>query len=1141
MHTNTNPFLSSPDSELSLDLVCPLEHDSRRLNDHRKASSMAMQQDLPADIFVAPLQIRKTGDNHALRRNVDRPIETPVPDPAPVRFQNYLRAAYPFQPTLSPSPTTVTLPLKSGDIILVHSIHTNGWADGTLLVTGERGWLPTNYCEAYDYAAMRPLLRALTEFWDIMRCSNDSSLTVFQNKDYMRGLVAGVRYLLEKSDCLTREAPNVRKHDGIRRTRKGLLSDLSLLVKAGKHLQTLSHQTESQIDTCLDELLLQAFKIVTRAVKFFDIWGEEIAYSRSLAGLSDLSPIEANHQAYLANQSPEQPQRPASRRTSTTHRMSYSANSDHAHNSRLASSRLNQTYDAFLGVLASFLGSHLQSRSSSELLLTTRQAIDSCRRLLAVVDFVIKRDQDSSALLSASKDAMYDTITELVLTAKKLFEPLHSQDEAVVYLPEENRRLVQAATNCVSGAGRCVALTRTALEQTGDFEIDSSLLERASDDVSHQASPVEASFADSAHSLGLQIANIPDTLESQNAEPSPPWLNLPKEDPHLRVESPSTVNSDVPPTPADDHPPTSLLPSTSSQSTLHSPNQLDRPLSNEFAVPVGHLRHKSLIQSTTQRLSGTGSTSESSNNTNDPSDMSSASTAATSFQEGSVGHFSSQESLVNSNLPADEYGEAVIMEKTYAHELLHNNEGHLVGGTLNALVERLTAHDSTPNALFVSTVYLTFRLFAKPTDFVAALVWRFRYAGESQRLAGPVRLRVFNVLKGWLESHWRHDCDDSALPSIVAFAREDLAPVLAGASKRLLELADVVASTHAPVVPRVQSAIGKTSTASFAHGNSSIPIPNPVISKSQLSALRAWKMGGASVSILDFDPLELARQITLKTSQLFCSILPEELLGCEWMKQTSSLAVNVRAMSTLSTDISNLVSESVLQLEDPKKRAAIIKHWTKIAQKCYDLSNYDSVFAIVCSLDSTNIRRMKKTWDLVSQKTKNMLEELQKITDPDRNYRALRQVLNNQLPPCIPYPGRYLTDLTFVDAGNPATRQLNGDQGAIEVINLDKHMKTARIISDLQRFQIPFRIQEVSELQTWMQDQLIRVRSNGEKNYQNHYRRSLILEPREQQSKTSPNPEAGSSRDKFDLLAWTHRGGLSRTKTSSQQQIVAAQ
>jgi hypothetical protein len=111
-------------------------------------------------------------------------------------FHNYLRAFYPFHPTYTVSDTTVTLPLDRGDVILVHSIHTNGWADGTLLISGARGWLPTNYCKAYGPDPMRTLLKALLNFWDLLRSCNASDNEVFGNEEFMGGIIAGIRYLL---------------------------------------------------------------------------------------------------------------------------------------------------------------------------------------------------------------------------------------------------------------------------------------------------------------------------------------------------------------------------------------------------------------------------------------------------------------------------------------------------------------------------------------------------------------------------------------------------------------------------------------------------------------------------------------------------------------------------------------------------------------------------------------------------------------------------------------------------------------------------------------------------------------------------------------------------------------------------------
>lgn len=119
-------------------------------------------------------------------------------DATPI-FHNYLRAFYPFQPSTSLPESTVTLPLNEGDVVLVHSIHTNGWADGTLLLNGSRGWLPTNYCEPYGYGPderMRSLLKALLHFWDLMRSGYVEGSEIFSNQEFMRGIIAGVRNLL---------------------------------------------------------------------------------------------------------------------------------------------------------------------------------------------------------------------------------------------------------------------------------------------------------------------------------------------------------------------------------------------------------------------------------------------------------------------------------------------------------------------------------------------------------------------------------------------------------------------------------------------------------------------------------------------------------------------------------------------------------------------------------------------------------------------------------------------------------------------------------------------------------------------------------------------------------------------------------
>lgn len=170
---------------------------------------MLSNNGMRASLQVAPLTIHKTRSTSSLAASTDaadsqitppatpnEPQQTHVPSVASPIFHNFLRALYPFSPEDVANEATVTLPLNAGDIVLVHSIHTNGWADGTQLADGSRGWLPTNYCTAYNPEEMSCLLKALLNFWDLMRTTCVNNTEIFGSQEFMKGIIAGVRYLL---------------------------------------------------------------------------------------------------------------------------------------------------------------------------------------------------------------------------------------------------------------------------------------------------------------------------------------------------------------------------------------------------------------------------------------------------------------------------------------------------------------------------------------------------------------------------------------------------------------------------------------------------------------------------------------------------------------------------------------------------------------------------------------------------------------------------------------------------------------------------------------------------------------------------------------------------------------------------------
>ncbi|SPQ27178.1 4465a33a-1f7b-4d0d-baab-087cb8669f1a [Thermothielavioides terrestris] len=1119
---------------------------------------------------VAPLTIQKTRGGASVDSQTTPPA-TPksshddtnaIGNSSPV-FHNFLRAFYPFHPDYITNDSTVTLPLNEGDVVLVHSIHTNGWADGTLLANGARGWLPTNYCEAYDPEEMRSLLKALLNFWDLMRSTSVNDCELFGNQDFMKGIIAGDAQRIASTEDVNDVLDDM------------ILKAFRIITKGVRFLDILDDDRRSRVPavTVMTPLTEEAYIPLTppadsassettqghaaTAESRPDASGN--ASDSALSAVGDVAPDRVpcgnrlssayQRQSTGAFRLSQNSSLQVNRLSSTvSHRVSLTGPSSSSQLHNLVSERLNTCHDTFLSHLGSFIGRlQLQSQSRPSLALDIKQSATSGGELLFVVDVVCAHSSIHIDALEQARNAMYGRIQNLVHTARDILANPGPEMEEDVIVPHDNGRLLGAATGCVKSSGECAARARWVIERIGDFEfefengtlgIDFGLSElasiseekvkpgvaepagiaesTASADTPTASTAVSVASSADTHARSLSIdkplPDVPPVTSPVSEQPSlHPSLLAPQTQPSCLLDSsvPSSVSSVTSLRP--DLPPLPKISTSSLPAENYSPTEPSATQETDFRS----------FRSETMTASSSGSASTYLSRDSESSIVSQTSTRATTpdiaqapKSQPSLSNLSMTDSLATTE---DEDVESKLLEKTYAHELMFNKEGQVTGGSLRALVERLTAHESTPDAVFVSTFYLTFRLFSTPVTFTKALIDRFDYVGEAPHVAGPVRLRTYNVFKGWLESHWREEADREALPLIKEFAEVKLAAVLPSAGKRLLELANKVSGADGTLVPRLASSVGKAGTSAFGTGEA--PLPAPVISRSQSNALLSWKAGGSCPSIVDFDPVEVARQVTIKQMTLFCSISPEELLGSKWTKHGGVGAPNVKAMSSFTTGLTNLVIDSILNFEEVKKRALAIKHWIKIAHQCSLLRNYDALMAITCGLTATSIKRLKLTWDAVPAKRKEMLKSLQAAVDFNQNFKVLRAQLHDQVPPCLPFLGMFLTDLTFVDVGNPATK--TSDTG-LTVINFDKHTRTAKCIGELQRFQIPYRLTELPDFQDWLAAQIDGVREKdtpGSNAQAAHYRKSLLLEPRETQQLRTP-VEGPSSLPGSSMFSW---------------------
>lgn len=219
-------------------------------------------------------------------------------------------------------------------------------------------------------------------------------------------------------------------------------------------------------------------------------------------------------------------------------------------------------------------------------------------------------------------------------------------------------------------------------------------------------------------------------------------------------------------------------------------------------------------------------------------------------------------------------------------------------------------------------------------------------------------------------------------------------------------------------------------------------------------------------TLLDFRAIhltELARQLTLHEFALTKAIQPRELVGLAWTKRNKEeLAPNVTALisnvatvcepllahfalSDQTKKTSKWFSDVILAGEGPEERGQLIERMIQLMEELQKLNNFSSIMQILSALNFASIYRLKESWavcfftifilsiqikltllslndQIISEESEQSLERIRAIMSPDRSYYHLRQQMRVLNPPCVPYIGLYLTDLTFIEESGPDSR-----------------------------------------------------------------------------------------------------------------------
>ncbi|KAI8391266.1 uncharacterized protein BYT42DRAFT_556233 [Radiomyces spectabilis] len=197
--------------------------------------------------------------------------------------------------------------------------------------------------------------------------------------------------------------------------------------------------------------------------------------------------------------------------------------------------------------------------------------------------------------------------------------------------------------------------------------------------------------------------------------------------------------------------------------------------------------------------------------------------------------------------------------------------------------------------------------------------------------------------------------------------------------------------------------------------------------KGTLSRVRNIHMSATTVpTILQFPPMLIAYQLTLIDSTIFRNIPPEAL-------QQHTLKTPHPAI-VASTDFFNyltrLIEHSILLQQEASGRAQHINHWIKVANKCHDLRNFQTLKAITSALRTPPIQRLKRTWAFLPKKSLLRLEEITELMSEANNYGKYRERLDalvtvetigaqqktSPQEPAVPFLGLFIHDMTYLTA-----------------------------------------------------------------------------------------------------------------------------
>eukprot|EP01080_Neovahlkampfia_damariscottae_P010131 gene10131-2550_t len=352
--------------------------------------------------------------------------------------------------------------------------------------------------------------------------------------------------------------------------------------------------------------------------------------------------------------------------------------------------------------------------------------------------------------------------------------------------------------------------------------------------------------------------------------------------------------------------------------------------------------------------------------------------------------------------------------------------------TLSKMIDLLTLEEEF-EPRFLDTFLMTYRSFTTPEVLLKKLIEKYDVPAQipNEKI---IQSKIGNILKTWLTRFFFLDWNQNMLFTLNNFIDSKLSSI---------ENMDIAMKIQKTVQTKLEGDNEDETIIQYNQKRTYPTVPKNLFNN--------------DLKLEEIDEMELARQITLMEQEYYLKIKPVELLDQAWNNEKlKHRAVNISKLTRYFNQISAWVANMITLPESLRVRKSLYIKAVNITRNLFKINNLNSCLALNAALQNAGVHRLKFTKEGVDANAEKDIKNIEYIlTDTRDNQKAYKTHLNEiklQRLPTMPYIGIWLTELIFINDGNP--NMVEHGESKRKLINWKKRKLEFETISKVKEFQI---------------------------------------------------------------------------------------